>query len=157
MSYFDNKDDGVFWISYDDFMRIFGFWSVNKYVDGHQFCHTMMQSNIKTYWQFSKRYLNHEFYLIKMKVSRAGQHTFGVSQYGERLLPRGAQYKYANCIAYLVKAKRGTDSLDGCHFIGKKVTRQDRDTYIECGDLEKGTYFLYVDMEWQPDAFKWLK
>jgi hypothetical protein len=63
------------------------------------------------------------------------------------LLPRRAGYKYANCIAYLVK-ENTNQSLMGCTLIDAKITRQDRDTYIECPGLEKGYYWLYIDMEW---------
>lgn len=71
------------------------------------------------------------------------------------MLPRRASYKYANCTAYLVRANQ-KGRLDGCTFVTAKVTRQDRDTYLEC-EITPGIYFLYVDMEWQPDTFKWLK
>lgn len=37
-----------------------------------------------------------------------------------------------------------------------KITRQDRDTYLEC-DISPGIFYLYVDMEWQPDTYRWLK
>lgn len=45
----------------------------------------------------------------------------------------------------------------GCTLIDAKITRQDRDTYIEVQNLEKGFYWLYIDMEWQPETFRWLK
>lgn len=142
-------------MDFEDFKRIFRYWSVNKYVDGHQFSHVSMKSRIRSLAQFQDRYKTPEFYLTQIKVTKSGLHTFGVSQYGERLLPRRAQYKYANCSAFLVKAgKKGT--LDGCTFVGHKVTRQDRDTFIEC-EIPQGIYYMYVDLEWQPESFKWLK
>ena len=70
-------------------------------------------------------------------------------------MPRKADYKYANCIAYLVKANsRGF--IKGCTYIGHNVTRQDRDNFIEC-DLQPGTYYYYIDLEWQPQTLRWLK
>ena len=79
LNYFDNRDDGVFWMDFEDFRRIFRYWSVNKYVDGHQFSHVVMKSNIKTQAQFLERYKNPTFYLTKITVSKPGLHTFGVS------------------------------------------------------------------------------
>jgi len=36
----------------------------------------------------------------------------------------------------------------GVTFIKGTKGYQDRDTYIEVDDLEKGTYYLFVEMEW---------
>lgn len=82
-------------------------------------------------------------------------HTFAVSQFGNRLLPRRSNYKYANCIAYLFKANQ-PGRLDNSTFVAKNITRQDRDTYLEC-NINPGFYWLYIDMEWHPDTYKWLK
>jgi len=48
LQYYDNRDDGVFWMDFEDFRGIFRYWSVNKYVDGYQFSHVTMKSKIKT-------------------------------------------------------------------------------------------------------------
>jgi len=42
------KDDGVFWMSYEDFDEIYGQWSVNKYMDDAKFCYTMITSKYTT-------------------------------------------------------------------------------------------------------------
>ena len=155
VDFFSDKDDGIFWMDYNDFKSIFGFWSVNKYVDGNKFTCIPMRSRIKTSQQFKERYKTHEFYLTQIEVKKAGAYTFGVSQYGQRLLPRRADYKYANCIAYLLKGN-SKGLIRGCTYVSHNVTRQDRDTFIEC-HLQPGTYYLYIDMEWQPSTLKWLK
>ena len=114
-----------------------------------------MTSRIATASQFRDRYKQPEYYLTRIKVRQQGAHTFAVSQFGNRLLPRRATYTYANCIAYLVRENQ-PNSLCACSLVEAKVTRQDRDTYIEVADLQQGYYWLYIDMEWQPDTFKWL-
>lgn len=115
-------------------------------MDDFQFKHVMMKSKMKTQREFYDRYKNHEFYIVKINVNKSGMHTFGVSQFGQRLLPRRASYKYANCIAYLVKAGPNGE-FEGCTYITSNVTRQDRDNYLEC-NIKPGEYFLYIDMEW---------
>jgi len=72
-------------------------------------------------------------------------YTFAISQYGERLLNRNSPYTYANVTVFIVKR----DS-NGTTLVGHKYSRQERDTYIEVTDLEAGTYFMYVDVDWQP-------
>ena len=87
-------------------------------------------------------------------------HTFAVSQFGERLLPRRSdgKYLYANVIAYLFKGpEEFSYDWEEYTFIGSKVTEQERDTYIEVLDAETGYYWLYIDITWQPETFKWLK
>jgi len=86
-------------------------------------------------------------------------HTFAISQYGERLMPRKAEYKYANCLSYLVKEDKDGDgnTLKKCTLVDTNISRQDRDTYIEVENLEEGAYWLYVDMDWQTKSFEHLK
>ena len=118
-------------MDFEDFKDIFGYWSVNKYIYRARFHYQMMQSKIKSPQAFYERYQNSEFFLTRIEVKEAGMHTFAVSQFGSRLLPRRSNYKYANCIAYLVKANQKGD-LAPCSFVAKNITRQDRDTYLEC-------------------------
>lgn len=151
-----SRDDGIFWMDFNDFKEIFGFWSVNKCLENGKFSYTMMQSGYKTLNQFRDRYKNSEYHLTRVKVNKKGTHTFAVSQFGQRLLPRRASYKYANAICYLVR-ENTSNSLMGCTLVDAKITRQDRDTYLEVPNLDKGYYWLYIDMEWQPDSFRWLK
>ena len=47
--------------------------------------------------------------------------------------------------------------MNGSTLIDAKITRQDRDCYIEMPIAEKGYYWLYIDLEWQPETFRWLK
>lgn len=143
-------------MDFNDFKEIFGFWSVNKTLDQPHFNYIMMNSNYRTISQFRDRYKKPDFHLTRIKITQKGMHTFAVSQFGSRLLPRRAGYKYANCIAYLVKETQ-PNSLNGATLVDAKITRQDRDTYIEIPNADKGYYWLYIDMEWQPETFRWLK
>ena len=63
VDFYSDKDDGIFWMDFDDFRSRFGFWSVNKYVDGHEFSYIQMQSKIRTSQQFKDRYKTSEFFL----------------------------------------------------------------------------------------------
>lgn len=51
-----SKDDGIFWMDFDDFRRIFGYWSVNKYIYRARYHYQMMHSRIKSPQQFYERY-----------------------------------------------------------------------------------------------------
>jgi len=103
VSFDGGHDDGIFWMSYEDFDEIFGQWSVNKYLDDAKFCFTTIKSKYKTEDHFRERYLDNEYHLLKIETFTPGMYTFAISQYGERLLPRKSEYKYANVVAFLVK------------------------------------------------------
>lgn len=152
-----DKDDGIFWMDFRDFQSLFGFWCLNKYVDGSHFCNVMVESRMKTGHDFSQRYKNSEYHLLRVTTEREGRHTFAVSQYGSRLLPRKSKYQYANVIAYIVRPHDPENLLAGCTFLGGKVERQERDTYIEFEDLAAGCYYIYVDVDWQPSSLQALK
>lgn len=132
-------------MSYEDFDEIYGQWSVNKYMDDAKFSYTMITSKYTTQELFQGRYKDNEFHFVEFEATEQGMYTFAISQYGERLLNRNSPYTYANVTAFLIKR----DS-NGTTLVGHKYTRQERDTYIEVKDLEAGTYFMYVDVDWQP-------
>ena len=110
-----------------------------------------MKGHYKTPSAFLDRYKNPGFHLTRVKVNKNGMHTFAISQFGERLLPRRAdgKYLYANVIAYLFKGpEEFSFNWDDYTFIGNKVTEQERDTYIEVLDAAPGYYWLYIDITW---------
>ena len=144
------KDDGIFWMSYEDFDEIYGQWSVNKYMDNAKFSYTMMTSKYTSQDLFHGRYKDNEFHFVQLEITERGMHTFAVSQYGERLLNRNSPYTYANVTAFIVKKDANESSTKNCTLVGHSYSRQDRDTYIEIKDMEPGTYFMYVDVDWQP-------
>lgn len=49
------------------------------------------------------------------------------------------------------------NSLDGCEFIAGKSARQERDTYLEVPEMDEGYYWIYIEMEWQPNSFRLLE
>jgi calpain-15 len=39
VSFDGDRDDGIFWMDFEEFKEIYGFWSVNKYIEGAKFNH----------------------------------------------------------------------------------------------------------------------
>lgn len=48
-----------------------------------------------------------------------------------------------------MKSSNGEDISDGVEFIAGDKGYFERDTYLELGNVSSGTYFVYVEMEWQ--------
>ena len=91
-------------MEFEDFKEIYGFWSVNKYIDDAKFSHTTFTDySVQGDYEWNNRYKKPTYSLFKVEVKKSGFHTFAISQFGNRLLKRKADYKYANVIAYLVK------------------------------------------------------
>jgi hypothetical protein len=36
------RDDGIFWMDFNDFREVYGFWSVNKCIDNAKYSHLML-------------------------------------------------------------------------------------------------------------------
>lgn len=143
-------------MDFNDFKEIFGFWSVNKHIADAKFNYKMVHSKYKAVEQFKDRYTQNQFFLFRVVTQKQGFHTFAVSQFGSRLLPRRSDYKYGNVVAYLVK-ENSPNSFADATLVEANISRQDRDTYLEVDDMAQGAYWLYVDIEWQPTSFKNLK
>ena len=132
----EDADDGTFWMSFDDFKQHFSRVQICKYKNGYQF------------HSFKGNYQDSGYYLFKIDVTSKCEQTFAVSQKDERCYARNTNHEYSNCRVILVKSKNNKDLSSGLEFIRGTKGLQERDTYLECGELNKGVYFLYVQMDW---------
>ena len=97
--------------------------------------------------KFSSHRANYQqsgYYFFKIDVTTKGEQTFAISQKDERCYPRDTKHEYSNCRMILVKPTNGKDLSQGLEFIKGTKGLQERDTYLECGELNKGIYFLFV-------------
>lgn len=72
-----------------------------------------------------------------------GLQTFAVSQKSERCYPAATTVEYSSCRVILVK-----DVGNKLEWVQGTTGNQERDTYLECGVLDKGTYFIFVQVDW---------
>jgi calpain-15 len=133
---FRDADDGTFWMSFDDFKKYFSRIQICKF------------QNEFSFTSFKCKHTQVGYHLVKMQVGQAGHHTVSVSQKDERCFPRNSGYEYNNCRFILMQLKDAHGISSGVTFMKGTKGYQDRDTYIEMDDLEKGTYYLFVEMEW---------
>jgi hypothetical protein len=65
------------------------------------------------------------------------------------MFPRNNKYKYSSCRLILLKLNNGKDMNGGVTYItGNKIV-EDRDGHVELKNLELGTYYYYVEFDWQ--------
>lgn len=133
------EEDGIFWMSFDDFKKFFDDFDMNKYNDDHVFHNVTLQDNDSSY------------HLVKMTTKEKGIQTVAVTQFCERMMKRSSNYKYSLVRMIVFKAKDPNDLLKGCEFI-KGCGGSRRDEYIELPDLEPGDYFIFAQMEWDEQS-----
>ena len=78
-----------------------------------------------------------------MTIQQGGEYTLALSQKDTRFYAADNKVEYSQC--RLVIAKRTPDGLE---FVGQTTGVWERDTYAELGNLEQGSYLIYVSMDW---------
>jgi len=132
-------DDGIFWMSFTDFVRELPYLFINYYDDSHELT-TAPAAHEKDEYVFMTCDLD------------AGKHNFIVSQIDERMFPRNSGYVYSASIMKLVKFK-GSSIEDGFEMIEQVENSRIRDGLLQA-DLEGGKYGLYVAVDWEQKTEK---
>ena len=133
------EEDGIFWMSFDDFKKFFDDFDMNKYSDDHMFSSVSIQEN------------DHGYHLVKMTTQEKGIQTVALTQYCERMMKRSSNYKYSLVRLIVFKAKDPNNLLAGCEFI-KGTGGSRRDEYIELKDLDAGDYFVFAQIDWDEQS-----
>jgi len=90
---------------------------------------------------------------MRVMVSGSGEHTLSVSQTDERCFSRHSEYDYSNCRVILAKIIEDSDDVNTLKLQYLKATsNQDRETHINIENLDKGEYFVYVEMDWNKNT-----
>jgi len=93
-----------------------------------------------------------DFSVHELKVIKEGCYTFAVSQVGDRMFTIESDYSYSNARMALVKA-RGSTIDEGVTYVKGCYDIKQRDTYLECENLEEGNYFLLSEIDWVSEEF----
>lgn len=128
---FEDKEDGIFWISLNDFLKFYT--STHILNEGDGYFYEIVKS------PFNK---GQEFNLFKVNIPKKGACSFIVNQknsriYQKLLVEEGFQNHYGSMIVYKwdgeIVTALGSDS-------GKKNRM-----FVEIDELEKGEYFIAVN------------
>lgn len=86
---------------------------------------------------------------MRLVVTADGEHTVSVAQTDERCFNRHSQYEYSNCRIIICKIEKDADKIDDLEIkYLKGSSGYDRETHNQFDNLEKGEYFVYVEMDW---------
>ena len=134
----EDKEDGIFWMSYEDFLQFYTSTHICQIHDDYTF--------------ISKKYPvgDDAYNLIKVNVSKGTEGYFIVNLKNTRIyrnLKGNDDYENPYCSMIVFK-----EGKDGFQYIGSDSGRQDR-LYVQCEDMQPGTYYVAVTFPAQNKEF----
>ena len=135
-----NDDEGLFYMCWEDMCDYFSRIQICNINDAyhHSFLNTSQNRNPEN-----------QFSLLRLYLTDAGEHTISVSQKDERCFGRHSDYEYSNCRLIVFKIEKDSDTLDNLEIKYLQGTASfDRETHIIFETLDKGEYYVYVEMDW---------
>ena len=124
---FANKEDGVFWMSFDDYLQF--------YTTTH-----IAQVNAEYYYDVTKFKNKENQNISKVVLNQRGSGYFMVNLKNTRIYNNFKNKNYRNPFCSItIFLKQG----DKTTFVGSNCGKKDR-FYVECKNIEKGTYYIVV-------------
>lgn len=136
----EEKEDGVFWMSYEDFIKFYTSTHICHIHDDYEFV--------------SKKFpveSDEPFNIVTVNVPKNSSGYFEVNMKNTRIymnLKGLDEFQNPFCCMTVFK-KEGDDFL----YIGSDSGRQDR-LYVECENMEKGNYYVVVTFPKKRDQFE---
>ena len=122
-----NKEDGVFWMSYDDYLQ---FYTTTHIVQVHS------DYAYKVVKMKNKEAQN----VCKINIEKNGNGYFMVNLKNTRIYNNLKNPNYTNPFCSIIVMRQINDKLE---YIGSDSGKKDR-FYISCPEMEKGTYYVAV-------------
>jgi len=122
-----NKEDGVFWMSYDDYLQF--------YTTTH-----IAQVHSEYFYNVLKLKNRNPQNICRIKVDRTGSGYFMVNLKNTRIYNNLKDANYSNPFCSIIVFRKDEDNLE---YIGSDSGKKDR-FYIPCPEMEKGIYYVSV-------------
>ena len=126
------KEDGIFWMSYEDYLQFYTTTHICKANPDFEYNVTKFKSSKAN---------NEPLNLSKVVVRQPGSGYFLVNQKNTRIYRNLKDPEYENPFCNMVVFR--DDDKNGYTFIGSECGKQDR-LYVECENLLPGTYYIAV-------------
>ena len=126
------KQDGIFWISYEDYLQFYTTTHICKLHPNYDYTTQKIKSSKEN---------NEPLNLTKVVVKQPGHGYFIVNQKNTRIYRNLKDPEYENPYCNMVVFK--DDNKNGYTFVGSDSGKHDR-LYVECENLVPGTYYIAV-------------
>ena len=128
----EQKEDGIFWMSYDDYLQFYTTTHICKIHPDYEYVTTKFKSSKAN---------NDPLNLSKVVIRQPGSGYFLVNQKNTRIYRNLKDPQYENPFCNMVVFR--DDERNGYTFIGSESGKQDR-LYVECENMVPGTYYIAV-------------
>ena len=128
----EQKEDGIFWMSYDDYLQFYTTTHICKIHPDYEYVTTKFKSSKAN---------NDPLNLSKVVVRQPGSGYFLVNQKNTRIYRNLKDPQYENPFCNMVVFR--DDERNGYTFVGSESGKQDR-LYVECENMVPGTYYIAV-------------
>ena len=122
-----NKEEGVFWMSYDDYLQF--------YTTTH-----IAQVHSDYFYKLIKLKNKEAQNICKINIDKNGSGYFMVNLKNTRIYNNLKNTNYTNPYCSIIVMKKNGSNLE---FVGGDSGKKDR-FYISCPEMEKGTYYVAV-------------
>ena len=125
------KEDGIFCIGYDYFLKYFSDYQICYYHDNYKYSAIKLRSQ------------KNGIVVFKFSITKRGKYYFCINQKNRRFFKKSERYKYSPLsllVAYNNSAKKTMK------YVGSSI-KQDKENWI-CDDCEIGEYFAYITTPW---------
>ena len=126
------KQDGIFWISYEDYLQFYTTTHICKIHPNYDYTTQKIKSSKAN---------NEPLNLSKVVIKQPGHGYFIVNQKNTRIYRNLKDPEYENPFCNMVVFK--DDNKNGFTFVGSDSGKHDR-LYVECENLLPGTYYIAV-------------
>ncbi len=128
---FISQDDGVFYMTYNDFVKYYSDCQICYYHDDYKYSAISVQSD------FSSRTG------LRFNITKKGLYYLSLNQTNRRFFPKKKKYKYSNCNMVLIKIKDNGDP----QFI-EGAMKADKENWI-AQEIQEGFYMVLVQTPWK--------
>ena len=129
--HYADDDDGVFYMTYNDFVKYFSDLQICYYHDGFKYSAVKLQSE------------KNASVFLNFKIELKGKYYFSLNQKNRRHFPKKKKYNYTNC-SYIVARELENGKYD---YIGGNM-KADKENWIGV-DCEVGNYVVMIKTPWQ--------
>ena len=128
----EKKEDGIFFMDYDDFVKYYSDFQVCYYHDKYKYS-ALKIDNIK----------KSENVFLTFEIRRRGKYYFSLNQMNKRFFDKAKRYRYSN-LAYIVSRRSNSGKAE---YIGSQM-KADKENWI--GEMcEPGLYTVMIKANWK--------
>ena len=128
----ENKEDGIFFIDYNDFCKFYSDFQVCYFQDGYKYSALKVENVEKT-----------ENVFLQFQITKPGEYYFSLNQVNKRFFNKPQRYRYSN-LAYVISYQ---DKHGEAEYVGGNM-KSDKENWI--GKVcRPGLYTVMIKANWR--------